>query len=105
MTTAIYLKNAKNIFLRNLIVKCFDFGIVSKNSTFLADRLLLAGNRVDMYVENSFGTIYRSHFDNIIDIIVNNSTLHRIDTIAMKILEIPNIFLFFMKLKYIAKYP
>ena len=91
MSTAIYLENARNVLLKNVWIRGFNTGIVAKNSDFLADNIQLSNNLVGIYAENSFATLYRCYFNNnAIDIIANRSSIHQIDTIAKKILEIPN---------------
>ena len=63
MATAIYMQNAKNVILKNVTIRGFDFGIVSRNCTFLANRLFLIDNKVGIYAENSLGTIYKSYLN------------------------------------------
>ena len=89
MTIAIYLEGVRQATLRNVMVRGFDIALSVKNSNFIAEDFYSIGNFVGVYAKNSIGTIHRGYFrDNAIDIVANTSSIHVIDTVAKRILEI-----------------
>jgi len=105
MATAIYLEGVRQATLRNVMVRGFDIALLAKNSNFIAEDFYSIGNFVGVYAKNSIGTIHRGYFrDNAIDIVVNTSSIHVIDTVAKRILEIArNYYRYeFIELGYIA---
>jgi len=105
MTTAIHLEGVRRATLRNVMVRGFDIALSVKNSSFIAEDFYSIGNFIGVYAKNSIGTIHRGYFrDNAIDIVVNASSIHVIDTVARRILEIAgNYYRYeFIELGYIA---
>jgi len=105
MATAIYLNGVRQAVLNNVVVRGFDVALLAKNSNFIAQDFQSLNNFVGVYAENSSGTIHRGYFkDNVIDIVANSSSIHVIDTVASRILEIAEKYYRyeFMELGYIA---
>jgi len=105
MTTAIRLEGVRQAILRNVMVRDFDVALSVKNSNFIAEDFYSIGNFIGVYAKNSIGTIHRGYFkDNAIDIVVNASSIHVIDTVAKRILEIAKEYsrYEFIELGYIA---
>ncbi len=89
MSTAIALRDATSVYMRNVTINGFKKGIEAVNST-----LLLSGSRIQrcgigLDLVGSNAVINNSQlFDNAIDIVVNKSRAFLIDTLAYRILRI-----------------
>ena len=89
MGTAIALRGAQNVVLRNVGISGFQKGIEAVDAHLLLDRVNIQRCGVGMDLTNSYAAIHSSRFiDNAIDIAVNKSTAFILDTIAQRILEI-----------------
>jgi len=89
MATAIYLDKSRGVVLDNVSIVGFEKGIHAKDSEFLVRNCHFSENKIGIESINSFGSIYNSEFrENVIDLIVNRSSIHLVDTIAKKIMEI-----------------
>ncbi|AKG91064.1 hypothetical protein GAH_01649 [Geoglobus ahangari] len=89
MTTAICLERSRGVVLDNVSIVGFEKGIYAKDSEFLVRNCYISENKIGIESVNSFGSIHNSEFrKNDIDLIVNRSSIHVVDTIAEKVMEI-----------------
>ncbi|AEF96065.1 hypothetical protein [Methanotorris igneus] len=88
--TAIKLNNARDVVLRNVIIKNFPVGIVAENSQVSMSRVYLHNNDIGLDVHSSNLTIANSQFSNRgADIVIKGkSRVEIIDTVVRKILNI-----------------
>lgn len=89
MATAIALRRANNVLLRNVTVTGFSKGIEAVDSNLLLGRVRVQRCGIGLDLNNSNAAIYRSQLiDNAIDIVVNKSTAFLVDTVARRIIEV-----------------
>jgi hypothetical protein len=89
MNTAIALRNAADVYLRNVTISGFNKGIEAVNSNLLLSGSSVQRCGIGLDLVSSNATIYRSHLiNNAIDIVVNKSRAFLIDTLAYRILRI-----------------
>lgn len=89
MTTAICLDRSRGVILDNVSIVGFEKGLYAKDSEFLVRNCHFSENKIGIESVNSLGSIYNSEFrENVIDLIVNRSSIHVVDTIAEKVMEI-----------------
>ncbi len=89
MSVGIHVSNSRGVLLDNVVIRGFEKGLYVQNSNFLINNCEFSQNKVGIEAIRSFGTISKSKFyDNIIDLMVNNSSVHVIDTIAKTIQKI-----------------
>lgn len=89
MTTAIALRRANNVIVRNVWISGFNKGIEAVNSNLLLSGVHVQRSGIGLELINSYASIHSSKFiDNAIDMIVNKSTAFIINTIASRILRI-----------------
>lgn len=89
MTTAIALRGANKVFLRNVFIDGFNKGIDAVNSNLLLSEVNVQRCGIGLNLTSSNAVIYHSQLiDNAIDIVVNKSRAYLIDTLTQRILEI-----------------
>ena len=89
VATAIALRSAKNVLMRNVTIRGFDKGIQALNSNLLLSGVNVQRCGVGLDLINSNAAISRSQLiDNAIDIVVNKSRAFLINTLAHRILQI-----------------
>jgi len=89
MATAIALRGAKSVFVRNVTISGFNKGVKALDSNLLLSGANIQRCGIGLDLVNTNATIYRSRLtDNIIDIVVNKSRAFIIDSVAHKILQI-----------------
>jgi hypothetical protein len=89
MATAIKLDKSSRIFLRNVTIRGFNKGIEAINSNVLLSRVDVRRCGTGVELINSHATFHDSCLmDNNVDLVVNNSNAHLINTIAQRILAV-----------------
>jgi len=89
MTTAIAMRNATNVYLKNVTIRGFNKGIEARNSHLLLDGINVQRCGIGLDLIGSKAILYRSQlFDNAVDIVVNKSTAYIIDSVVYSILRI-----------------
>ena len=89
LTTAIALRSANNVLMRNVTIRGFNKGIEALDSNLLLSGVNVQRCGVGLDLISSNAAIYRSQLiDNAIDIVVNQSRAFLINTIAYRILQI-----------------
>ena len=89
MATAIALRSANNVLMRNVTISGFKKGIEAVDSNLLLNQVRVQRCGIGLDLINSNASIYRSQLiDNAIDIVVNKSTAFLINTLARRILRI-----------------
>jgi len=89
LATAIALRSAKNVLMRNVTISGFNKGIEALDSNLLLSGVNVQRCGVGLDLISSNAAIYRSQLiDNAIDIVVNKSRAFLINTLAYRILRI-----------------
>lgn len=89
MATAIALRSANNVLMRNVTISGFKKGIEAVDSNLLLNEVRVQRCGIGLDLIGSNATIYRSQLiDNAIDIVVNKSRAFLINTLAYRILRI-----------------
>ena len=89
VATAIALRRANNVLMRNVTISGFNKGIEALDSNLLLSGVNVRRCGVGLDLIRSNTTIYRSQLiDNAIDIVVNKSRAFLINTLAHRILQI-----------------
>ena len=89
LTTAIALRSANNVLMRNVTISGFNKGIEASDSNLLMSGVNVQRCSVGLDLISSNAAIYRSQLiDNAIDIVVNQSRAFLINTLAYRILRI-----------------
>jgi hypothetical protein len=89
VATAIALRRANNVLLRNVTIRGFNKGIEALDSNLLLSEVNVQRCGVGLDLISSNAAIYRSQLiDNAIDIVVNKSRAFLINTLAYRILRI-----------------
>ena len=89
LTTAIALRSANNVFMRNVTIRGFNKGIEALDSNLLLSGVNVQRCGVGLDLISSNAAIYRSQLiDNAIDIVVNKSRAFLVNTLAYRILRI-----------------
>jgi hypothetical protein len=89
LTTAIALRSANNVLMRNVTISGFNKGIEALDSNLLLSGVNVQRCGVGLDLISSNAAIYRSQLiDNAIDIVVNQSRAFLINTLAYRILRI-----------------
>jgi len=89
VATAIALRGAKNVRLRNVAIRGFNKGIEALDSNLFLGGVNIQRCGVGLDLVRSNAAIYRSQLiDNAIDIVVNKSRAFLINTLAYRILRI-----------------
>lgn len=83
------MRNATNVYLRNVIIRGFNRGIEARNSHMLLDGVNIQRCGIGLDLVGSKAIIHRSQiFDNAVDIVVNKSRAFIIGTVVYRILRI-----------------
>jgi len=89
LATAIALRSANNVLMRNVTISGFNKGIEALDSNLLLSGVNVQRCGVGLDLISSNAVIYRSQLiDNAIDIVVNKSRAFLINTLAYRILRI-----------------
>jgi hypothetical protein len=89
LTTAIALRSANNVLMRNVTISGFNKGIEALDSNLLLSGVNVQRCGVGLDLISSNAAIYRSQLiDNAIDIVVNESRAVLMNTLAYRILRI-----------------
>lgn len=89
MATAIALRKAKNVFLRNVFINGFNKGIEAVDSNLLLSGVNVQRCGIGVDLTNSDAIFHHSHLiDNAIDVVVNKSRAYMINTLAQRVLEL-----------------
>lgn len=89
LATAIALRSASNVLMRNVTISGFNKGIEAFDSNLLLSGVNVQRCGVGLDLISSNAAIYRSQLiDNAIDIIVNKSRAFLMNTLAYRILRI-----------------
>lgn len=89
MATAIALRGAKNVLMRNVTVSGFNKGVEAFDSNLLLSEVNIQRCGIGLDLISSNATIHRSQLiDNAIDIVVNKSRAYLINTLTYRILQI-----------------
>jgi hypothetical protein len=89
LATAIALRSANNVLMRNVTIRGFNKGIEALDSNLLLSGVNVQRCGVGLDLISSNAAIYRSQLiDNAIDIVVNKSRAFLINTLAYRILRI-----------------
>ena len=89
MATAIALRGAKNVLMRNVTVSGFNKGVDAFDSNLLLSGVNIQRCGIGLDLISSNATIHRSQLiDNAIDIVVNKSRAYLINTLTYRILRI-----------------
>lgn len=89
MATAIALRSANNVLMRNVTISGFKKGIEAVDSNLLLNEARVQRCGIGLDLISSNAAIYRSQLiDNAIDIVVKKSTAFLINTLAYRILRI-----------------
>ena len=89
LATAIALRSAKNVLMRNVTISGFNKGIEALDSNLLLSGVNVQRCGVGLDLISSNAAIYRSQLiDNAIDMVVNKSRAYLINTQVYRILRI-----------------
>jgi len=89
LATAIALRSANNVLMRNVTIRGFNKGIEALDSNLLLSGVNVQRCGVGLDLISSNAAIYRSQLiDNAIDIVANKSRAFLINTLAYRILRI-----------------
>jgi len=89
LATAIALRSANNVLMRNVTISGFNKGIEALDSNLLLSGVNVQRCGVGLDLISSNAAIYRSQLiDNAIDIVVNESRAFLMNTLAYRILRI-----------------
>jgi len=89
LATAIKLENASKVFMRNVSIRGFNKGIEAINSDLLLSGVDVRRCGIGVELVNTHATFHDTFLmDNNVDLVVNNSNAHLIDTIAKRILAV-----------------
>jgi len=89
VATAIALRRANNVLMRNVTISGFNKGIEALDSNLLLSGVNVQRCGVGLDLIRSNASIYRSQLiDNAIDIVVNKSRAFLINTLVYRILQV-----------------
>lgn len=89
MSTAIKLDKSSKILLRNVTIRGFNKGIEAIDSDLLLSQVDVQRCATGIELVRSNATFHDVRLrDNVVDLVINNSRAHIINTIAQRIVEI-----------------